>query len=71
MRATTLRIVLGGTGVLLLGLGLVRSGTDILGSFHYVGSGAAGFVIPVGWLVMALAGALLCMLAFFAGRRKA
>jgi hypothetical protein len=75
MPARTLKIVLAVAGLALLGLGLLRSGADILASFHSSGSStsavATSFMIPVRWLAVALAGTLLCVVAFLVGGRKA
>jgi len=74
MRARILRLVLAAIGVALLVLGLLRSAVAILSSFHSSGSStsaqAFSLMIPLQWPAVALAGALLCVLAFFVGRRK-
>ena len=74
MQTRTLRIILGVAGAALLGLGLLRTGAAILGSFHSSGSStsaeAISLMIPVHWLAVAVVGGLLGLLAIFVGRRK-
>jgi len=74
MNSRVLRIVLAVGGAVLLALGLFHTAADIVGSFHSAGSSTSAqaftLMIRVHWLVVALAGASLCVLSFFIGKKK-
>ncbi len=75
MKSRALRIVVGMVGLVLLALGGFYTATDILSSFHSDGSSSSAqsftLMIRTHWVVAAFGGALLCVLSFFIGRRRA
>jgi hypothetical protein len=74
MNSRVLRIVLAVVGAALVALGLFHTAADILGSFHSAGfsTSAQSFtlMLRVHWVVAVLAGAFLCVLSLFIGKKK-
>lgn len=74
MQLRVFRIALGLVGLVLLALGAFHTGADILGSFDSASSSNSAsmtFMVPLYWVPVALGGAVLCLLSFFIGRRRA
>lgn len=63
------KIVLFVIGIILLALGLFNVGGDILRSFHS-GAQTTTFMVRTPWVLLAVSGAILCVISFFIGRKE-